>query len=80
MYVTPEDLGFYNKILLVSTYISLTNLSVGVIVQKKVPGLLSINKKNEAFKILKNVKGYFLIILVPITSVLVCFFFVFFIQ
>lgn len=74
MYVTPEDLGFYNKILLVSTYISLTNLSVGVIVQKKVPGLLSINKKNEAFKILKNVKGYFLIILVPITSVLVCFF------
>ena len=39
MYVTPEDLGFYNKILLVSTYISLTNLSVGVIVQKEVPVL-----------------------------------------
>lgn len=72
-YVNPEDLGFFNKVLLVSAYIVLLNLSVGVIVQKEVPGLLATNKKNEAFEILQNVKGYFLIILIPITVILIVY-------
>lgn len=49
------------------------SFSVGVIVQKEVPGLLSINKKEEAFIILKNVKGYFLGILIPLTIFLLAY-------
>ena len=72
-YVSPNDLGYYNKVVLISSYLVLMSFSVGVIVQKEVPGLLSINKKEEAFIILKNVKGYFLGILIPLTIFLLAF-------
>jgi O-antigen/teichoic acid export membrane protein len=72
-YVSPEDLGYYNKVVLISSYLVLMSFSVGVIVQKDVPGLLSTNKKEEAFIILKNVKGYFLGILIPLTIFLLAF-------
>jgi len=74
-FVNPEDLGYFNKVLLVGTYIVLLHFSVGVIVQKEVPGLLSVNKKNEAFEILQTVKGYFLVILIPVTLILICYIF-----
>ena len=72
-YVSPEDLGYYNKVVLISSYLVLMSFSVGVIVQKEVPGLLSINKQEEAFIILKNVKGYFLVILIPSTIFLLAY-------
>ena len=69
-YVNPEDFGLYNKVVLISSYIVLLNMSIGVIIQKDIPGMLSTNRKDEALDILKNAKGFFLIILVPISIIL----------
>ena len=69
-YVNPEDFGLYNKIVLISSYIVLLNMSIGAIIQKDIPGMLSTNRKDEAIDILKNAKGFFLTILVPISIIL----------
>tara|TARA_Y100001958_G_C21248633_1_gene581706 strand:- start:16382 stop:17683 length:1302 start_codon:yes stop_codon:yes gene_type:complete len=75
-YITPLEFGIYNKFLIVCNYFIILNLSLPVIIQSRLPGLLKLKKENDAENLLGSINLYYsFLVLISIIIFLFAFFF-----